>query len=289
MATQSFARFGGLGLYTETALHCGAESGAGYVDLPIQRERHTQYPVIPGSTLKGVLRDELKADLESAGVERVFGKEDASSPGTIAFQDGILVAFPVRSSGAPFRWVTSPFALNRVLRAMGRPDNVPSPKLSEAWASAKASEISLEEVVVSLEAKPALFEDKVASPLGALKSLLPAAASHFAYIHEILPTHLVIVHDDILKELVETGTEVVTRIKLNSVGTTARVSDTDSGNLFVEELVPPDALFFAPLRAPGKADESFVQAIQNRKLIRLGGDETIGRGVTHLTYVNLGE
>ncbi len=33
-------------LYTETPLHAGVGSGLSSIDLPIQRERTTQYPMI---------------------------------------------------------------------------------------------------------------------------------------------------------------------------------------------------------------------------------------------------
>src|SRR5260221_8906349 len=55
-------------LYTETPLHVGTGSGLSNVDLPIQRERTTQYPMIQGSGIKGKLRataeDEQLPDLE---------------------------------------------------------------------------------------------------------------------------------------------------------------------------------------------------------------------------------
>jgi CRISPR-associated protein Cmr4 len=284
LATRSFARFGGLGFYTETSLHCGTESGAGYVDLPVQRERHTQYPVIPGSTIKGVLRDELFPAKDPA-TERVFGKEDATSPGTVSFQDGVLVAFPVRSSGAPFRWVTCPFALNRILRAMGEPDAVPQvEKTEQAWGATAQGEIALEELVVTVAAGPKALADA----LPTLLRLLPGESEHFKYVRDLFSANLLVVHDEVFKELTEVGTEVVTRIQLNSVGTTAKHAEGDSGNLFVEELVPPDTLFFAALRAPGEPDKAFVQAIRKQKIVRVGGDETIGRGVTHMTYIELG-
>jgi CRISPR type III-B/RAMP module RAMP protein Cmr4 len=43
-------------LYTETPLHAGTGSGLSNIDLPIQRERTTQYPMIQGSSIKGKLR-----------------------------------------------------------------------------------------------------------------------------------------------------------------------------------------------------------------------------------------
>jgi CRISPR type III-B/RAMP module RAMP protein Cmr4 len=52
-----FKEAGVLFLYTETPLHAGSGSSVAAVDLPIQRERHTQYPMIQGSGVKGAIRD----------------------------------------------------------------------------------------------------------------------------------------------------------------------------------------------------------------------------------------
>ena len=37
----------------ETSVHAGSGSELGIVDLPIQRERHTDYPVFHSSSIKG--------------------------------------------------------------------------------------------------------------------------------------------------------------------------------------------------------------------------------------------
>jgi CRISPR-associated protein Cmr4 len=302
LASKTFDDLGVLGLYVETPLHCGAEGGTGYVDLPIQRERHTHYPVVPGSTIKGVLRDELQADLQEEGLRAVFGAdgtkdEKATAPGTFSFGDGILVAFPVRSSGAPFHWVTCPFVLERVFRALGKKVDVLKPEHGHARAR-EAGEVLLEEIRLTKEADPGFFADPTDNPasgLGLLLGLLPDAERGFAYTRSIFGDRLLIVSDDDFKELVETGTEVITRIKLNALGTTAaleaekhaELSDYDrQGNMFVEEVVPPEALFLASLRGGnGTWQPKLVEALKGRPVIRLGGDETIGRGVTHLTFV----
>ena len=44
-------------LICETPLHAGSGSDLGIVDLPIQRERHTDFPKIEGSSLKGGIRE----------------------------------------------------------------------------------------------------------------------------------------------------------------------------------------------------------------------------------------
>lgn len=295
MASKTFLDVGALGLYTETPLHCGSEGGTGYVDLPIQRERHTRYPVIPGSTIKGVLRDELKPDLNGS-LEAIFGTEDAKGPGAVSFGDGIIALFPVRSSHAPFHWVTCPFVLERVFRLLGKKVEVPAPPgVRQAW-SRTAGDVLLEELRVVKKPHPAFFADKD-SGLSVLLGLLPDSDRGFEYTRKILRDYLLILSDEDFKELIETATEVVTRIKLNVFGTTRTISQEDDpdeklsafdrqGNLFVQEVLPPEALFVAALRAEDKWAKSLQGAIGKHPVLRLGGDETIGRGVTHVTFVS---
>jgi CRISPR-associated protein Cmr4 len=296
VASKTFLDIGALGLYTETPLHCGSEGGTGYVDLPIQRERHTRYPVIPGSTIKGVLRDELRKELGTPATEAIFGTEDAKGPGSVSFGDGILAAFPVRSSDAPFHWVTCPFVLERVFRLLGKtvkPPGRPDPR--KAWAREKGS-VLLEELRVEKVADPGFFSDKGESGLQVLIGLLPDEGRGFGYTRELFKDRLLILSDDDFKELAETATEVVTRIKLNALGTTRTIpvedapkgmSDFDrQGNLFVQEVLPPEALFVSALRGTGEWTENILKSVGKRPVLRLGGDETIGRGVTHVTFVS---
>lgn len=301
MATKSFLLRGVLGLLTETPLHCGAESTAGYVDLPIQRERHNGFPVIPGSTLKGVLRDELSG-IKNLSIQTIFGAAgepgsgDGASPGSVSFGDGVLAAFPVRSSKAPFHWVSCPYALERVLRLLGNTAKVPAPQSGKAFGL-EPGKVLLEEILVDVQAKPEWFAADGNGLAASLIPLLPAKGTGFDTLRELFPKRLLVLGDDDFKTLVLTATEVVTRIKLNALGTTKTLSEKEAkdagienptaedlqGNMFVEELVPPETLFAAPLRA-GTLPEVFTKALKERSVIRLGGDETIGRGVTHMTW-----
>ncbi len=300
MATKTFSELGVLGLYTETSLHCGAEGGTGYVDLPIQRERHTQYPVIPGSTLKGVLRDELKETLQE-GVQALFGTDDTTQanavPGSVSFGDGILVAFPVRSSQAPFHWVTCPFVLERVFRTLAPATKVPVPPAAGAAWAKSAGDVLLEELRLVASPEADFFAKAPESGVSQLLRLIPGSPG-FDYTQTLFREHLLIVNDGDFKELVETATEVVTRIKLNYLGTTANLKPEDhpgiraidlQGNLFVEEVVPPETLFLAALRGRESRIDDLAAGLESRGVIRLGGDETIGRGVTRLTFVRKGD
>jgi CRISPR-associated protein Cmr4 len=314
LATATFQQTAVLGLYTETPLHCGAEGGTGYVDLPVQRERHTRYPVIPGSSIKGTLRDELAGPLGPEKVNALFGEttrepakaepdatdggngeagKQRTRPGTASFGDGILVAFPVRSSGAPFHWVTCPFALERAFRAMGERVTLEPPQRNEAWGAADDA-ILLEEIAVAARKNEAFFSSDSNSGLALLKRLLPADDRGFAYTRGLFEKRLLILADEDFGELVETGTEILTRIKLNALGTTANLDPKEhpklsefecQGNLFVEEVVPSETLFFSALRSTGEGAAELQGAFGKRPVLRLGGDETIGRGLTHVTYL----
>lgn len=60
-----------LSLHVQTPLHAGAGTALGTVDLPIQRERYTQWPIIASTSLKGILRDACR--------ERLAEREDLLS------------------------------------------------------------------------------------------------------------------------------------------------------------------------------------------------------------------
>ncbi len=124
-------------IYTETPLHVGAGSGLSNVDLPIQRERTTQYPMIQGSGIKGKLR--ATAEVEGLqDLDVIFGSsrdiKDSAKSGTqtgssAAQQDyaGALIAgdarillFPVRSLNGIFAYTTSYDVLQRFARDLER-------------------------------------------------------------------------------------------------------------------------------------------------------------------------
>ncbi len=93
-------------IYCESPVHAGAGQAIGLVDNPIQREVHTEHPVIAGSGVKGALRHHLWRKWENGDDEktrdllnRIFGPEPGNSSdyaGAISFSDAQLVAFPVR-------------------------------------------------------------------------------------------------------------------------------------------------------------------------------------------------
>ncbi len=53
------------GLRAISEIHVGCESIEGVVDLPIQREKHTQWPVVFASSVKGALREQARQVLQA--------------------------------------------------------------------------------------------------------------------------------------------------------------------------------------------------------------------------------
>lgn len=269
-----------IGLYAETSLHCGDEGSQGFIDLPVQRERHTEYPVIPGSTLKGVLRSDVWDRLGKDEANRVFGSQD--DKGGICVSDGMIVAFPVRSLLEPFFWVTCPFALER-FRRIGKRFNVDVPKVNEVgdgkavFHAGENRDVSLEDVLVS--ANTGLDEDVV----NAVANLLPNDES-FGYTREALRTRLLVVSDGFFRDFVKTATDVVTRIRIEpETGTVA------TGALFAQELVPADSVFVSAIRGvENDPVNAYFEDFKTGRVIRIGADETIGRGLTHVAVVRNG-
>jgi len=131
-------------LFTRTPLHVGAGASVGAIDQPIIRERHTGFPVIPASSLKGTFADAWndtllpevndkgetrkvrvkatkegeKTVLETTEAAWLFGSDDAnhSFAGALQFSEAKLLAFPIRSAKGSFAWITCPLMLRRAVR-----------------------------------------------------------------------------------------------------------------------------------------------------------------------------
>ncbi|WP_337892740.1 type III-B CRISPR module RAMP protein Cmr4, partial [Mesomycoplasma ovipneumoniae] len=109
-------------LHALSPLHPGTGQGVGSIDLPIARERSTGIPYLPGSSIKGVLRDAANGKLNKDKLLALFGPETGSASefaGAAVFGDAKLLLFPVRSLAGVFAYVTSPYLLERFAREAG--------------------------------------------------------------------------------------------------------------------------------------------------------------------------
>lgn len=279
-------------IYTETPMHVGTGVGLGAVDMPIQREKHTGYPIIQASGVKGSLRDTVEVVLEKDEdtIKAIFGGASGDKgedfAGAISPSDARILLFPVRALNGVFVWVTSPTVIARYIEETGIYAGVPEYD-SVQVASEEillGSSIMLEEFSYAAE-----YTDSSVW-----------WASHFAnqvydenadnYWKNRMKTHFAILPDNEFRDFVRYSTEVVTRIQLASVTKTVT-----KGALFTQELLPADSLLYSVVHVTRsrhekesdsiKADDvlkKLTKAVGER--LQIGGDETVGRGRVRLNW-----
>jgi CRISPR-associated protein Cmr4 len=235
-------------LHAISPLHVGAGRGVGYIDLPLAREKGTNWPYVPGSAVKGVLRQKavdicaanVDAVLTKADIDAAFGQRGDSdaSAGSLVFSDASIVCLPVRSFYGTFAWITSPLALRR-LRCLNEAD-IPSvidievndifiPEGAVISQSAdKNIKVYLEELDLQAQIKRELnpCRDFIAGKLFTAEGEKKIFKARFA-----------LVHDDIFTFLCETGTQVDARIRIDDEKKTAA-----SGALWYEESLPIETI-----------------------------------------------
>ncbi|MBR5080309.1 MAG: type III-B CRISPR module RAMP protein Cmr4 [Victivallales bacterium] len=261
-------------LFTRTPLHVGAGASVGIVDLPIIRESHTGYPVIPGTSLKGVLADLWNGELEGnkrgkdSDVELLFGADtEKAKAGKLLIGESKVVAFPVRSAKGGFAWVTCPLALGRLYRDLGK--KLDSFDFEEDMCYA-SSALQLEGSAILEEYSLEVKDDVPQGIVDELKDLCKDELWHGE-----LSTHLAIVSDEMFKYFVENTCEIAQHVKIDDESGTA-----EGGALFNQENVPAETLFFTVLyeNADGcfKKLEDKLASVNN--LIQVGADATTGLG-----------
>ncbi|GBD16837.1 hypothetical protein HRbin26_01745 [bacterium HR26] len=299
--------------YCETPVHAGTGRAIGTVDLPIQRERITGYPVVQASSVKGVLRAMTTPNGATGEAElhrAVFGPDDPTKAhehaGALQVTDLSVVLFPVRSLAGVFAWTTSLPALARLARlaalaGIGTGWTLPEqgPTGSTAWvaqgsalaiAAASGSTVVLEEFSFTPDTTQAPFVQQLGSWLA--ENALPAGAE-YGWWKRNLTSHLCVLPDDAFRDFVLYSTEVETHVRL------ARATKTvDEGALWTSEAVPAETLFAGLLTATrsrypkvkddGKSLLGWLTQRLDGKRTRIGGDETTGCGSVALRVVQAG-
>jgi CRISPR-associated protein Cmr4 len=280
-----------LGLLAQTSIHAGTGSNTGVIDLPIQREAHTAYPCVFGSSMKGALRSHAEQYLtDNDGKDAVFAvfgadnQADNTYAGALMVSDARLVLLPIRSLTSQFKWVTSPYALQRLADDLARFSTglsfkLPSDVLTEnqAWTAQKQPEdLFLEEY---------RFKTTVQDDLSTVIKVLAKLMKRKTGVEEQLKQQLVVVSDDMFSHLVQHTTPVNAHIAIESDTKVVK-----GGALWYEETLPPESLLYVGLAAnkARKQDSKLATAddvlstvtnlFMDKPWLQIGGNETVGMG-----------
>jgi CRISPR-associated protein Cmr4 len=272
-----------------TPLHIGAGQGLGHVDLPIVREAHTNFPYIPGTSLKGALRnleinqvarargerpsqveERLKSDQKEEDILRLAkifgvageGAEEGKEVGAgkVLFSDAFIVLFPVKSAKGIFSLTTCPYAINRFFELLGVEQRV------KDVLEGKVKVLSTKDHKNLINNNKLLLEEFVfeAEESEELKKFVELVGT---FVGEENKRRIVCVNDTDFKDFVSNYTEVQTHIKIDLDTGTVK-----EGALWTEEYVPAESVFAFSL--------VFLEEIDftPHPTFHLGGDITTGKG-----------
>ena len=271
-------------LFSRSPVHVGAGNSVGVVDSPIMRERHTKTPIIPGSSLKGVISD-LWNDTDYNRTEdgvKLFGnsnsqKEEELKAGELLIGEARVLAFPVRSAKGGFAWITSPHAIQKFSRESGiNIDTTAASQLTEGQC------LACEKIAFDTDV---ILEEYKITRTGDAKNIAKTLSSLFTdTVWNSVLDRLVIVNDEMFAYFVEHACEVVTRICIDD-----ETGVVKKGALFNQEQVPSETLFYSTIGTMKSANN--LKALTTKikeigEVIQVGGNATIGLGICS---VNFGE
>lgn len=292
--------------YAVSPIHAGSGTSTSAVDLPIQRERHTNWPHIQATGVKGAFRahfrDFVNQDNDKQLINLVFGSDEQDGwdkkidnlPGAMSVSDARLLAFPMRSNIAPFVWVTCPSVLKRLKTdlqyiSLGETMTIDEKDIqgdNAVWIGKGelGKPVVLEDAVVNVTEK--IEDDFFTSTFSELKNLL-------------------LISDEMFDYAVSYCTEIQTNIKIDSKTGTAQ-----DGALRYQEFLPADSVLYSIVYYSGrnvseiKDDKQselkkLVEEMQAEKIktfvedtvkdfIQIGGDETLGKGICKITWLEGG-
>ena len=304
-------------LWVETPLHAGSGSDLGIVDLPVQREKHTGFPKVEASGIKGCLREsfEDKLERENTELKLAFGPESTNEThaGAIGFSDARLLLFPVKSVKGVFAWITCPQVITRFKRdlelcgilngndgfAIPEKETVPE----GCGLFVKNDKIVLEEYTFSAQKNSATTQFA--------KWLKENVANNMEqFWKDKIEKDILVLSDEDFKDFVTMSTEVIARTKIDDyTGTVAK------GALWYEEYLPVDSILYSivfsgPVFKENNKDKGEFEVkpeeIKNDKketeleakkvmnffaenldpILQIGGNATIGKGFVRTVFLN---
>ena len=250
---------------TLTNLHAGSgDANYGIIDKQVQRDPLDNTPVIHSSSLKGAFREYKETELGEThpDVIEIFGNTPKNNttksiPGNYYFFEARLLSLPVRSSTKPFFRATSLETIDAFVQ-----------QLEAFGLSDLANSFALKEEIKVKQGEPKILKtenDKV--DLEDLEAAQDLSISAAAALKKLIGDNVALFHNDDFKELCQ-GLPVIARNHLD---------DGISKNLWYEEVVPRETVFYFAVRHPDADKLAFAE-----KIVQIGGNATIGYGFCEL-------
>lgn len=255
-------------LFTRTPLHVGAGASVGAIDQPIQRERHTGFPIIPASSLKGSFADQwndglLDEDADKDGkVKRVrvtkaggiaaaawlFGSDNdrPAFAGSLIFSEARVLAFPIRSAKGSYAWITCPLMLQRAKRDGVIKGGIQiEPKDDEA-AFKGDGPLALSVKVKGVDRTQVVLEEYTFTHTATYPEALAQELAKLLEdeLFNSVADRLVILSNGMMSHFVSTTCEIAQHVRISDETGTA-----EDGGLFNQENVPSETLFYSVLSA----------------------------------------
>ena len=238
-----------------TNLHVGSgDLNYDIVDNEVERDPVTGYPVIHASGLKGALREHFSGKMDNDDIRGVFGQKSGSA-GSYKFLDARLLARPMRTSGqAGSVMVVSERSVNDFIRLMNDFGvtrfgaellNVEFPKGVNFLSNVSNARVEAETT--------GAIPQNAMNILNGLKDLIGDKIA-------------------VVKDFNDYDLPVVARNCLE---------DGESKNLWYEEIVPHDSVFYTFIITPENKME-----LDFEDIIQIGGNASIGCGFTKFTKLN---
>lgn len=254
-------------------VHVGATAGeeTGNLNL-IFRDQFTQTGVIPGSSIRGRFRADMR-DKEPGEEQRWYGHEavdgrpdGGTSEALVKFEYASLVWFPVFCPGQPVVWVSCPMLLKRFKRIAGIEANVPEPYTAQEGLQGRQMKDRGKILFFNL----GFLEIEHEADLSAW---IPSSTNLDA-------NKLVVVSDNDISMLHDMALYRQSRVKLLNE---MKKVDTERGAFFNTEALPEGSILVFPIALKQTGWKPFGD--ESTSELYFGGLESIGFGRCRVSLV----
>lgn len=255
---------------TLAPVHVGATAGeeTGNLNL-IFRDQFTQTGIIPGSSIRGRFRADLR-DREPGeeqlwyGHEAVDGRSDGgTTEALVKFEYASLVWFPVFCPGQPVVWVSCPLLLKRFKRIAGVTADIPEPYTAQRGLQGRPMKDRGKILFFNLGFLEIEHEED-------LLAWIPTGTT------DLDANKLVVVHDNDIAMLHDMALYRQSRVKLGSKEK-PNEKKVDGGAFFNTEALPEGSILVFPIALKQTDWKPFGEK-ENSSELYFGGLESIGFG-----------